>query len=480
MSTPKRRRIPRDDVPATPPADGPGPAGTGQRPGAALLEAIQQLREAIRQMPGGLAGAFARNRTTAGSDEPEGIHPEAAATDPTPRSPTRADGLRATVDRVAAGLGAHLAQGAERFRTRMDRATAGVAVGFERSFDASLGRVIAGLGKGFAGGARFARQAATNPGSVLGAVSSAWTPAMLGAALVGAYGAKRARKGAAQGWAAVTRVARQIGRFRPPRAVTRRVARHFGRRYRRGSIAAQRAWQATGNPLAVLKAFSAGAIPALGPILAGVNAALAAVQAMRGRAEEINAGNRPLGRYHGGIGTAFMQLDQNEFYRSVRMAREVAGSTVSLIRSVDRMRENWQGVDVLGREVNNRVGGFFAGFSSEIGKRASAAVAPVIEHVKAADPNGLVSGGGGAGFAAGIWGFGASIKDQLMTDPMAWLWAAGVGWKALQDGRKAAADAAAAHVNALGMPVWDENQWGRDLHRMAAPGPFLKRPAPKK
>lgn len=288
--------------------------------------------------------------------------------------------------------------------------------------------------------------------------------------------------------AAAYRKARQAG---VPRGAARGFAAAMGTRPGSGVAAGVAAYRGGAGAAGVARAFAGGigggagaALGAAAGLAVGFAAAIPAfaamVERMRAFSEEVVASNRSLSRWNGAIGSAYMELGVHDFHRSRQLGLATQGSAITAVRAVDSMRDNWQGVDILGAGLRNRGAGFASAFAGGVGADLSHLSNLATVGLDRVDPNGLVSGGVGAGLYAGIRGTAIGTYDAFLNNPLASILnPVGAFVSGLISGQKAAAAAADAKVVQLAGGATVENPWGVQLNAWAARGPILKRPAPR-
>ena len=414
-SIPPRRD--RDEGGHHPP---PPPHKPGER--EALLGALDKLRAAMDRLPASFVSAskvagfadFGRSAiakvaellsSPASSATPRNNSGPAPGA-PTPVTPGRSgiDAFRDSLARVADDFASRLGKGAGQARkgwdsgldalgsgwkravndltSRWGRSTSSMANGFEKAFDASIGRVISGTGQGITAAARFARQAWSSPIGAARGVASAFGRAGLGASILASYASTRARRAASRaasafgsfGSGAASRIA---GGWSAARAGARRFGQSYGRARRRPGAGfgaarrafgkASRAFGKAGGGMAGVRAALPQAAMGLGSLggvavagLTQVGAALAglklAADAARAFAENVNEGNRALAPYSAHLSGAFTRLDLGDQMRRRDMARETGGSAVTLTEGVNGLRQAVSGMERLQQGVMNRAG----------------------------------------------------------------------------------------------------------------------------
>ncbi len=492
------------------PQQSPTPRAPGHD---ALVEVLKKLRETLASMRSGLgsgmgnaggtgvgtwgAGAMASLQGIAGSVK-QTLDQTATAF-----ASSMASTQRAWKAGLVGGQAAWTAS-VDAFRTHFGAASSSVAARFEKAFDATVGRGIDLMDRGFIATARAAQKVWTNPvGAVGDPIRAAWgfgsdfvsnwRHATPGGVPVGGLGAAWGTA-TGLGWQALTRGAATTFRS-THRRFARAVAgmrRGFGRRARYSWIRAGRAYARSRSVGVAARAgaaafagrglagLAAGAIPIVGQVVTAYNAFNAMVMHMKGEAERFAGENRHWSRYNGSLASEYQRADMGDLRRSFSYARQTSGSSINLVRAVDQMRDDWQGYHVFEGEVKNRVGGFFAGFAGQMGKDWSAGVAPITAKIQQVDPNGLVSTGAGSGFAAAINSLPGEVKKAAFDDPLLALLTLGAVpiYRGIYNAGQVGANVATNKVNGLATPPQNDNLLGRAMHQLAKPGPNLRRPTP--
>jgi hypothetical protein len=257
-----------------------------------------------------------------------------------------------------------------------------LADAFERAFDASIGKAIAGAEKivtgsltAFRSGFSTVKSAIANPGQGAAAFGSSVNRAAFGASVVAAFAAARARGlfgvgvsgiASAPGMA-VQGLAAAFGR-------ARKVGRSSGKAARRASRQAQNYRNSARSRLAKSRVVRQGVAAVFGTntasqlgrnvvtrdigLAAGalVSATSAFLKFGVATAENSLERNRRLIPYSGKISMGFAQLAYGDQMRDLRLAKSAEGTALTLARQVNGIREGLLGMDELSLGLGNRLG----------------------------------------------------------------------------------------------------------------------------